>query len=584
MNFYLVFAQNGNFAQSYTSTEFDASVSGTTLTVTPKAATSSAVTLTVKEGNGDKTTTVSVKVLIVYSINYDLNGGTVSNNPISYTIESSTITLNNPSKSEYTFVGWSDDNTILLSKQGSEIPNNGNVYYGPYYKVNAGYYKVDIYGTNLDKATFNAYEYNTSNVKLCDKQVLSSTHAVLIIQATSNLTTSGLEITVSMGSGSTVTKEEIRDINTTVTIPKGSTGDKYYTACWKNIDYSITYTLNGGSASNPTSYTQITPTITLNNPTRSGYTFVGWAGSNDLSSGLESYTTSNPYTCAARDHILGNEFNVSVGTVYRVYVTAKRTAGSLVMNGGIYYTEQSSGHGYDGHQTGSFIPCETLSNGYQIYYKDVTVPSDKTKGKLYIQLEQSSGSYTTSWSIADCHVVARDVSATIPMGSTGNKTYIAYWRDTNLGNYSISLGSPVYHKTLSSAVSTCSANGTVTALNSTSETDSFTINKNLTINTNGKTLTRTAGTLTVSGGTTTISGNGTITETGTANLFNVTGGTFKTANTPTLRSTASTINMSGASVLNLAGGTVTSSTGTWTTGTIQDTSSRIKIHNKHYNK
>ncbi len=44
--------------------------------------------------------------------------------------------------------------------------------------------------------------------------------------------------------------------------------------------YSITYALGGGSVStpNPTSYTDESPNMTLNNPTRAGYTFTGWSG------------------------------------------------------------------------------------------------------------------------------------------------------------------------------------------------------------------------------------------------------------------------------------------------------------------
>ena len=44
---------------------------------------------------------------ITYYLNYDLMGGTVAtDNPISYTIESSAITLNNPTRDGYTFAGW----------------------------------------------------------------------------------------------------------------------------------------------------------------------------------------------------------------------------------------------------------------------------------------------------------------------------------------------------------------------------------------------------------------------------------------------------------------------------------------------
>ena len=44
--------------------------------------------------------------------------------------------------------------------------------------------------------------------------------------------------------------------------------------------YTITYDLDEGTASNPTTYTWETAAITLNNPTRLGYWFDGWTGSN----------------------------------------------------------------------------------------------------------------------------------------------------------------------------------------------------------------------------------------------------------------------------------------------------------------
>ena len=191
--------------------------------------------------------------------------------------------------------------------------------------------------------------------------------------------------------------------------------------------YSVSYTLNSGSVAtaNPTSYTVNTNTITLNNPTRSGYTFLGWTGSNDLSSGV-SYTTSSPYTASARDHTFGNAFSVTAGTTYRVIVTAKRTAGTLSINGGIWYTEQSAGNAWDG-VSGAFTAAESLSDGWIRYYKDVTVPTGKTKGKLYVQIDQASSGGTTTWSLADMHVIPISTTVTIPKGSTGNKSYTANW-------------------------------------------------------------------------------------------------------------------------------------------------------------
>ena len=47
------------------------------------------------------------KVTITYTITYDLDGGSVAPaNPATYTVESSSITLNNPTKTGCTFMGW----------------------------------------------------------------------------------------------------------------------------------------------------------------------------------------------------------------------------------------------------------------------------------------------------------------------------------------------------------------------------------------------------------------------------------------------------------------------------------------------
>ena len=54
----------------------------------------------------------------------------------------------------------------------------------------------------------------------------------------------------------------------------------YFTAKSPYETYTITYNLNGGSVSNPITYSEITGTFTLNQPIKTGYTFLGWTGSN----------------------------------------------------------------------------------------------------------------------------------------------------------------------------------------------------------------------------------------------------------------------------------------------------------------
>ena len=57
------------------------------------------------------------------------------------------------------------------------------------------------------------------------------------------------------------------------------TEDVAVIAKFNTIDYSITYNLDEGTADNPTTYT-VEDKITLNNPTKQGFDFTGWTGSN----------------------------------------------------------------------------------------------------------------------------------------------------------------------------------------------------------------------------------------------------------------------------------------------------------------
>lgn len=65
-------------------------------------------------------------------------------------------------------------------------------------------------------------------------------------------------------------------------IPKGSTGNKHFTATWKIHDYNITYNANGGTGGGGPSTYKITDNAVAptSNPTRTGYTFKGWTPSN----------------------------------------------------------------------------------------------------------------------------------------------------------------------------------------------------------------------------------------------------------------------------------------------------------------
>ena len=69
----------------------------------------------------DKTLTAQWTA-IVYNISYELNGGNLETevtNPVTYTIETPTFTLNNPVKEDETFIGWSG--TGLTGSKNTEV-------------------------------------------------------------------------------------------------------------------------------------------------------------------------------------------------------------------------------------------------------------------------------------------------------------------------------------------------------------------------------------------------------------------------------------------------------------------------------
>jgi len=88
----------------------------------------------------------------------------------------------------------------------------------------------------------------------------------------------------------------------------GSRGDRIFYAVWSDpIVYTITYIMNGGTndPANPATYTVTSNTITLQPPTRAGYTFAGWTPVNTIpagSTGSRTFTanwtalTTTPYT------------------------------------------------------------------------------------------------------------------------------------------------------------------------------------------------------------------------------------------------------------------------------------------------
>ena len=99
---------------------------------------------------------------LVYSIFYDLNGGSItSSNPDSYTIEDD-ITLNNPTKVGYTFQGWSSDGGETYQTDVHLNGDTGNKSFIAYFSANPDTNYVVIHRQmNIDGNGYTEVEIQT---------------------------------------------------------------------------------------------------------------------------------------------------------------------------------------------------------------------------------------------------------------------------------------------------------------------------------------------------------------------------------------------------------------------------------------
>ena len=233
---------------------------------------------TITSVSSDHTLEVTFDI-ITYKITYNFNGGTQSGTyKQSYTVSTAAFILPNPQRAGYTFLGWT----------GTDLNNQPtkNV------KINKGSIGERTYIANWEIIEYSiTYDYAGDSVSSTNptKYTIETETFTLI-----NPTKAGYTFLGWTGSnGDNPSKS--------VSIPKGSTGNKEYIANWQVIEYSITYDYAGGtvSSTNPTKYTIETETFTLNNPTRFGYFFLGWTGSNgnkcEKTLTIEKGSTGNVY-------------------------------------------------------------------------------------------------------------------------------------------------------------------------------------------------------------------------------------------------------------------------------------------------
>ena len=273
-----------------------------------------------KGSTGDKTYIENWK-LTEYNITMDLNGGS-GQEKVVYTMTDEDFELPTPTRNGYEFVGWTGER-ITTPQTSVKIPtgSTGNKAYTANWKVieytitldtNGGPAVSPIKYTVEDSVTLpyllrTGYEF--VGWTLDGSGMIPATPLIIYYGTTGNLRYKAewrlAEYTITMdlngGSGQekmvyTITDEDfelptptrngyefvgwtgerITTPRTSVRIPKGSTGNKAYTANWKVIEYTITLDTNGGPAMASIRYT-VEDSVTLRiPPDRPGYEFSGW--------------------------------------------------------------------------------------------------------------------------------------------------------------------------------------------------------------------------------------------------------------------------------------------------------------------
>ena len=197
---------------------------------------------------GNKAYTANWKV-IEYTITLDTNGGPVVS-PIKYTVED-TFTLPYIFRPGYEFAGWTLDGSGMLPFTPLIIypGTTGDLHYKAEWRLAEYTITMDLDGgSGQEKVVYT----------ITDEEFELPTP-----------TRNGYEFVGWTG-------ERITTPQTSVKIPKGSTGNKAYTANWKVIRYTITLVTNGGAVIASIRYT-VEDSVTLPiPPDRPGYEFSGW--------------------------------------------------------------------------------------------------------------------------------------------------------------------------------------------------------------------------------------------------------------------------------------------------------------------
>ena len=322
-----------------------------------------AISLSISEGNDAVSflmpyapLTLTLTADKLYTVTMDTAGGDPIR-PIQYTVESEAFQLPTPVRTGYIFLGWTGEG-ITEPQKIIEIPqgSTGDRTYTANWQVIEYTVTLDVSGGDpLDPITYTV-----------------ETPVILPTPTSTGYTFLGWT-----GEGETTPQP-------TVVLPKGTTGDKAYTANWKVITYTIALGANGGEDLAAISYTIESDPIKLPTPERKGYEFKGWVG-DDIDGAQTEVIIPTGST--------GDRTYIALWRVIAYFIELRQSSGNWMQN--IPYTVE----------------------------EEVKLPIPTREGYEFI-----------GWVGED--IIDAQINVTIPRGSTGFRLYAAHWA---LENYTITL-------------------------------------------------------------------------------------------------------------------------------------------------
>ena len=308
-------------------------------------------TIEIPQGStGDRTYTANWQV-IEYTIITLLEGGNAGTSEVYFYTVEQTVTLPTPTRTGYTFLGWTGEG-ITTPQPNVTIPkgSTGDKTYIENWILTGYTITMDLNGGSGQEKV--VYTITDEDFELPTP------------------TRNGYEFVGWTGEGITTPQ-------TSVKIPKGSTGNKAYTANWQVIEYTITLDTNGGPVVSPIKYT-VEDTFTLPYILRPGYEFAGWTLDG---SGMLPFTPLIIYPGTTGDLHYKAEWRLAEYTI------------TMDLNGG----------------SGQEKVVYTITD------EDFELPTPTRNGYEFV-----------GWTGE--RITTPQTRVKIPKGSTGNKAYTANWK------------------------------------------------------------------------------------------------------------------------------------------------------------